>query len=144
MKRKIRLTESQLVSLIQRIVEEEKYSEEDLTFYNETYGKDCLIRVAKRKHSNIPRRKYGAVVLCDVYDTGNPLVVGELTVFGNTEEEVKEFICQNLEEVKSEYEDLFQGEEPLMESIESSRWDVSDSPISCDFYNPDYKKPWKY
>ena len=49
MKTKIRLTESQLMSLIKRIVEEEKYSEEDLTFYNETYGKDCMIRVAKRK-----------------------------------------------------------------------------------------------
>jgi hypothetical protein len=141
MKTKIRLTENQLMSLIKRIVAEEKYSEEDLTFYNETYGKDCMIRVAKRKHSNIPGRKYGAVVLCDVYDTGNPLVVGELTTFGNTEEEVKEFICQNIEEVKAEYEVLFQGEEPLMESIESSRWDVSDSPISCDFYDPDYKKP---
>lgn len=147
MKRKIRLTESQLVSLIQRIVEEEKYSEEDLKFYNETYDKDCIIRVARKKQSNIPGRKYGAVVLCDVNDTGNLFVVGELTVFGKTEEEVKEFICQNIEEVKAEYDQLFNGEEneePIMESIESSRWDVSDEPISCDFYDPDYKKPWQY
>jgi hypothetical protein len=145
MKRRIRLTESQLVSLIQRIVEEEKYSEEDLTFPNEVYGKDCIIRAARKKRTNMPGREYGAVVLCDVNDTGNLFVVGELTVFGKTEEEVNQRICQNIEQVKAEYDELFQGEEEtLMESIESSRWDVSDRPISCDFYDQEYENPWEY
>lgn len=141
MKRRIRITESQLKSLIKKIVErEEKYSEEDLKFPNEVYGKDCIIRVAKKKKTNMPGREYGAVVLCDINDDGNLFVVGELTVFGKTEEQVNKLICQNIELVKAEYDELFQEtEEPLMESIESSRWVVSDSPVKCDFDEMNYE-----
>lgn len=146
MKRRIRITESQLASLIKKITEsEEKSSEEDLTFYNDTYGKDCIIRVAKKRNSNMPGGKYSAVVLCDVNDTGNLFVVGELMVSGETEKEVNKFICQNIETIKDEYDELFRDtEETIMEAIESSKWIVSNKPINCDYYDSDYKNPWEY
>lgn len=132
MGRKIKITESQLDRLLKRIINEDENSGGDLKFYNETYKKDCIIRVARKKDSATPN-SYRAVVLCDVFDDGELYVVGELSVYGKSEEEVNEFICDNLEEVKKEFDELFGViEEPLMESVKSSRWDVSDNPITCE------------
>lgn len=132
MGRKIKITESQLDRLLKRIINEDENSGGDLKFYNETYNKDCVIRVARKKDSTTPN-PYRAVVLCDVFDDGELYVVGELSVYGNSEKEVNDFICDNLEKVKEEFDYLFgDNEEPLMESVQSSRWDVSDNPITCE------------
>ena len=94
---KIRLTESELVSLIKKIIKEEKTSVEDIKYTHPRTGKECLIKVAKHKHSNRPSGAYTAVLVCDVYDDGEYMVIAELPVFGSSFDEVSDFLCDNLE-----------------------------------------------
>ena len=46
MKKVIRLTESELTRLIKRVIQEEKYSEEDIKYTNPKTGESCKVKVA--------------------------------------------------------------------------------------------------
>jgi hypothetical protein len=132
---KIRLTESELVSLIKKIIKEEKMSVEDIKYTHPRTGKECLIKVAKHKHSNRPSGAYTAVLVCDVYDDGEYMVIAELPVFGSSFDEVSDFLCDNLDrtfEILDEMLDYDKSGEEISESYSKfSKWDVIEKPIVC-------------
>jgi hypothetical protein len=132
---KIRLTESELVSLIKKIIKEEKTSVEDIKYTHPRTGKECLIKVAKHKHSNRPSGAYTAVLVCDVYDDGEYMVIAELPVFGSSFDEVSDFLCDNLDrtfEILDEMLDYDKSGEEISESYSKfSKWDVIEKPIVC-------------
>lgn len=132
MKKIIRLTESELIGLIQKIIKEEEYSEQDLTYFHPAIGKDCKIKVARNKNKMGRIEEYKPVLVCDMYDTGNEIVMAEISFSSQSTEEVKEFICNNYELVIAELDFMFNGsEENIMEAVDSRRWDVIDKPIFC-------------
>jgi hypothetical protein len=94
---KIRLTESELVSLIKKIITEEKTSVEDIKYTHPRTGKECLIKVARHKHSNRPSGSYTAVLVCDVYDDNEYMPIAELPIFKKSIKDVSDFICNNLD-----------------------------------------------
>ena len=111
---------------------EEKVSTQDLTYTHPVTGKECKIKIAKNKNVTNKFRKYGAVLVCDVYDNGNEMVVAELPASGPTAEYVNDLICDNLEITMQQLDDMFENEvEDLVESTESARWIVLDDPIVC-------------
>ena len=128
------VTENQFKKLIKTIKEEEKYSEEELTYTNPENGKECFIRIAKKKFSENDRNQYSAVLVCDEFDSGNLNVVAELPVNEPTSKKAKQKICDNIERIYEILDDMFMeytGEGQLAEDIESSRWEVMDTPIFC-------------
>ncbi len=132
MKKIIRLKESELINLIKKVIREEKYSEEDLIYTHPVTGKECKIKVAENKLTDSKFRKFGAVVICDIYDNGKEMVIAELPANGPTAEYVNDLICDNLDKTFKILDDMFENEtEDLIESIESNRWNVIDSPIVC-------------
>jgi len=133
MKKIIRLTESELIGLIRTIIKEEKYSEQDLTYFHPTIGKECKIKIARNKNKMARTEEYKPVLVCDMYDTGNETVVAEISFSSKSKEEVKDFICDNYEMVIAELDSMFDGQEQesIMEAIDSRRWDVIDEPIFC-------------
>jgi hypothetical protein len=94
---KIRLTESELVTLIKKIIKEENTTFDDIKYTHPRTGEECLIKVAKYRHSNRGGRQYSAVVLSDVYNDGEYMVIAELPVTGKSADEVSDFICDNLD-----------------------------------------------
>jgi hypothetical protein len=132
MKKKIRLTESELINLIKRIVKEEKFSTQDLTYNHPVTGKECKIKIARNKVTDTKFKRYGAVLTCDVYDNGKEMVVAELPATGPTPEYVNDLICDNLDTTIAMLDDMFENEtEDLAESVESNRWTVIEDPIVC-------------
>lgn len=132
---KIRLTESELVSLIKKIIKEEKMSVEDIKYTHPRTGKECLIKVARHKFSDRPSGAYTAVVVCDVYDDGEYMVIAELPVFGGSFDEVSDFLCDNLDrtfEILDEMLDYDKSGEELSEEYSKfSKWDIIEKPIVC-------------
>ena len=128
MKNIITLTESDIYRIVNRVIKE-GYSEEHLKYTNPKTGKECKIKVAKRKNFN----KYSAVLTCDEYDTGDESVVAELPVFKNTKEEVAKFICDNIERTYEILDNMLtvSDEDFLTEDYEYSRFKVFDEPINC-------------
>jgi len=146
MKKKIRLTESDLIRLIKRIIKEEKYSEEDLKYTHPRTGVACKIKVAENKVTNREYSKFGAVLICDNYNDGEYMVTAELPVSGPTKEYVSDFICSNIEKAYDLLDNMLDHEEfddELMENIEHRRWSVIDEPIMCSSEGPK-KKSWEY
>jgi hypothetical protein len=132
MKKVIRLTESQLIGLIKKIIKEEKYSEQDLTYFNPEIGKECKIKIARNKNKMGKTEEYKPVLVCDMYDTGNEIVVAEVSFSAPTIDEVKDFICDNYEMVIADLDSMFdEEEENIMEAVDSRRWDIIDEPIFC-------------
>ena len=136
MKKIIRLTESELVGLIKKIIKEEKYSEEDLKYFHPAIGKECKIKIGRNKYKTIRREGYKPVLVCDLHDTGNEFVIAELTFFAPTVEEVKDYICKNYDTVVAELDSLFgdkeqEEEETITETVESLKWEIIDEPIVC-------------
>ena len=132
---KIRLTESELVNLIKKIIKEENTTFDDIKYTHPRTGEECLIKVAKYKHSNRGGRQYSAVVLCDVYNDGEYMVIAELPVTGKSVDEVSDFICDNLDRTFEILDDMLDydksGEELLEDYSKFSKWEIVDEPIVC-------------
>jgi hypothetical protein len=131
MKKIIRLTESDLIRVIKKIIKEEKYSEQDLTYFHPTIGKECKIKIARNKNRMGKNEEFRPVLVCDMYDTGNETIVAEVSFSATTIKEVKDFICDNYEMVVADLDSMFEEEESITESVDSKRWDVIDEPIFC-------------
>lgn len=133
---KIRLTESELVNLIKKIIKEEEATTfDDIKYTHPRTGEECLIKVAKYKHSNRGGRQYSAVVLSDVYNDGEYMVIAELPVTGKSVDEVSDFICDNLDRTFEILDDMLDydksGEELLEDYSKFSKWEIIDEPIVC-------------
>ena len=145
MKKKIRLTESELIRLIKRIIEEEKYSEEDIKYTHPMTGEACKIKVARNKLTSMEFNQYGSILVCVDEEYGDDRIEAELPVNGSTSEEVSDFICENLKRTFELLDDMltYEEEEPISEEVYSQRWDIIDQPIVCSD-KPKKKKSWEY
>jgi hypothetical protein len=143
--RKVRLTESELIRLIKRIIEEEKYSEEDIKYTHPMTGEACKIKVARNKLTSMEFNQYGSILVCVDEEYGDDRIEAELPVNGSTSEEVSDFICENLERTFELLDDMltYEEEEPISEEVYSQRWDIIDQPIVCTD-KPKKKKSWEY
>lgn len=132
---KIRLTESELVSLIKKIIKEEKMSVEDIKYTHPRTGKECLIKVARHRHTNRQGSEYTAVVVCDVYDDGEYMVIAELPIFEASFDAVRDFLCDNLDRTFEILDNMLDydksGEELLENYSKFSKWDIIEKPIVC-------------
>ena len=133
MKKKIRLTESELVRLIKKIIKEEKYSEEDIKYTHPMTGEACKIKVARNKLTSMEYNQYGSILVCVDEEYGDDRIEAELPVNGSTPEDVSDFICENLERTFELLDDMltYEEEEPISEEVYSQRWDIIDQPIVC-------------
>jgi hypothetical protein len=145
MKKKIRLTESELVRLIKKIIKEEKYSEEDIKYTHPMTGEACKIKVARNKLTSMEYNQYGSILVCVDEEYGDDRIEAELPVNGSTSEEVSDFICENLKRTFELLDDMltYEEEEPISEEVYSQRWDIIDQPIVCSD-KPKKKKSWEY
>ena len=145
MKKKIRLTESELIRLSKRIIEEEKYSEEDIKYTHPMTGEACKIKVARNKLTSMEFNQYGSILVCVDEEYGDDRIEAELPVNGSTPEDVSDFICENLERTFELLDDMltYEEEEPISEEVYSQRWDIMDQPIVCTD-KPKKKKSWEY
>jgi superfamily II helicase len=127
----VRLTESQLVKLIKKVIKEEEYSEEDLMYTHPVNGQLCKIKVAKNKFNDIDHHKYQGVLVCERW--GKEMIILELPATGSSFERVKNMICSRIERTFEILDEMLEGEdEPVNESISTNRWDVIEKPLSCD------------
>ena len=145
MKKKIRLTESELVRLIKKIIKEEKYSEEDIKYTHPMTGEACKIKVARNKLTSMEYNQYGSILVCVDEEYGDDRIEAELPVNGSTPEDVSDFICENIERTFELLDDMltYEEEEPISEEDYSQRWDIIDQPIVCSD-KPKKKKSWEY
>ena len=145
MKKKIRLTESELVRLIKKIIKEEKYSEEDIKYTHPMTGEACKIKVARNKLTSMEYNQYGSILVCVDEEYGDDRIEAELPVNGSTPEDVSDFICENIERTFELLDDMltYEEEEPISEEVYSQRWDIMDQPIVCSD-KPKKKKSWEY
>jgi len=142
---KIKLYESELISLIKKIIKEEKTSVEDIKYKHPKTNKECLIKVAKHRHSNMgssKNKEYRAVLVCDEYNNGEYSVVYELPIFGKNFNDINNTICDNIERVfkfldKNVSARLLDGES-INENTKYSKWDVIDRPIFCSAEEDDF------
>ena len=96
MKKVIRLTESELTRLIKRVIQEEKYSEEDIKYTNPKTGESCKVKVALFKPLlEKGEERYHGVLVCPFY--GSETISATLPVIKRSFEEVNDFICKNLD-----------------------------------------------
>jgi len=145
---KVRLTESELVSLIKKIIKEEKTTMDDIKYIHPVTGKECLIKVAKHKYTNRFGVEYGSILVCDEFNDGDYITVAELPVNGSSFEEVSDLICDNLEGVFNILDKMFKNEseserEEVMEGYSKyGKWEVIDQPIVCSG-RPKKKRSWE-
>lgn len=128
----IRLTESELVSLIKQVIREEKYSEEDLKYTHPKTGESCKVKVAEFKPATeMGEQKFHGVLVCPKY--GEETIVATLPVIKPTFSGVKNFICKHIDRTFEILDDMLgYSEEEIFESVENERFRVIDSPINCD------------
>lgn len=128
----IRLTESELTSLIKRLIKEEKYSEEDLKYTHPRTGDICKVKVAEFKPaSERGEQKFHGVLVCPKY--GEEMIVATLPVIRPSFDGVKNFICNHIDRTFEILDEMLDySEHDLYESIENERFRVIDTPISCD------------
>lgn len=145
MKKKIRLTESELVNLIKRIIKEEKYSEEDIKYTHPMTGEACKIKIARNKVTDMKHRQYGSILVCIDKEYGDERIEYELWVDGPTPEIVSNTICENLERTFEILDEklTYEEEGPISEEVYSQRWDIIDQPIVCSD-KPKKKPSWQY
>lgn len=132
MRRKIRLSESELVKLIKNVIKENRYSEEDLKYTHPRTGESCKIKIAENKVSKQEWDRFGSVLLCERW--GDDMIVAELPVNGPSFDHVRDFICDRLERTYEILDQMmdYDDETELNESIYHRRWNVVDTPISCE------------
>ena len=132
MKKVIRLTENELVTLIKRVIKEEKYSEEDLKYTHPRTGDTCKVKVAEFKPaSERGEQKFHGVLVCPKF--GEEMIVATLPVIRPSFEEVKNFICKNIDRTFEILDDMLDyTDHEIYELIENERFRVIDSPINCD------------
>ena len=141
---KVRLTESELVSLIEKIIKEEKTTMDDIKYIHPVTGKECLIKVAKHKRTNRFGAEYGSILVCDEYDDGEYMTVAELPINGSSFEEVSDMICNNLERIFEILNKMLaqETEEITEDYSKYSKWEVIDQPIICSG-RPKRKRSWE-
>lgn len=136
MKRKYRLTESELIRLIKSVIKEEKETIKHLT-YTHPYAEEqeldndgqCTIQIAQKTNNE---NMYGVVLVCSKYD--KPMVVAELGPKSENPNALKHFICNHLERTYEILNELVEevDYDELNEDFEYDRYKVIDSPITCD------------
>jgi hypothetical protein len=132
MGRKVRLTESELIKLIKKVISESKYSEEDLKYTHPRTGENCKIKIAESKTTDLEFKRFGSVLVCEQW--GDEMIIAELPVSGPTFEYVRDYICDHLERTYEIIDEMLRDEEEyeLSEGIDHRRWKVIDTPISCE------------
>ena len=135
MKKKIRLTESELISLINKVIKEEKNLEQHLE-YEHPRAKElelenngmCTIQIAKHKI----RKDYSPVLICTKF--GQPMVNAELPAKSQNVEDLKHFICNHIERTYELLDEMLGYEtdyDMLNEGFSFDRFEVIDEPIVC-------------
>lgn len=137
MKKIVRLTESDLTRIVRRVLQEEKYSEEDLKYTHPHTGESCKIKVGIFKPSiETENKKYQAVLVCPLYD--EDFVVAQIPVIKNSFNDVRDFICKNIEKTYEILDKIIPRQiGNISESVRSTRFQVIDEPLNCklDFNN---------
>lgn len=141
MKKVVRLTESELIGLIKKIIKENDERKEHLKYTHPVTGDECEIKIAKRKSDE----RYTAVLMCDMYHDGDPMVIASLPILKRTPEEVSKLICDNIERTYEILDSIISSvsdESILSESI-NSRYEVLDEPITCSADSYRESKSWE-
>lgn len=135
MKNKVLLSESELISLIKKVIKEEEYIEQHLEYTHPRAKKLglendglCKIQMAKKDF----KEGYTAVLVCTKFD--EPMVSAELPVTKETKEELKSFICKNIDrtyELLDEMLSVSDDSLELNEDFKFSKFEVIDEPIVC-------------
>jgi len=136
MKRKIRLTESELINLIHKIIKEEKETQDHLKYTHPRFEEleldndgECQIRVARNKHND----KFSPILVCSRY--GKDLISAELPLRTKTKESIIKFICDHIEKTYQILDNMLDHNydpDSISESTENSRWEIIGDPIVCD------------
>lgn len=144
MKKIINITELDLIKIIKKVINEEKYSEEDISYIHPITEESCKIKIAKNKSTNIEWNKYGAILVCEDKEYGGERIEAELPIFDITAEGVNDFICENIERTFEILDDMLSYEEEVQisEEIYSQKWSIIDQPIFCSD-RPKKKKSWE-
>jgi len=140
MKQKIRLKESELIRLIQKVIKEEEVIKKHIT-YSHPNPKDerldsniCNIQIAKNRNTG----KYHSVLVCSKFD--NPTVLATLPVTSKDREDLESFICDHIvpkegrKSVTQVLDDILSRKDAINESEESfsyDHFDVFNDPIGC-------------
>ena len=136
MKSKIRITESELINLIKKVIKEEEYSEQHLE-YNHPRAKElelendgrCTIQIAQNRNTN----NYSPVLVCTKYNQS--IVSAELPAKSKNVEDLKHFICNHIERSYELLDEMLGGkvedDEELNEDFTYDRFQVLDNPIVC-------------
>lgn len=132
MKKVIRLTESELIGLIKKIIKENDDSNikhEHLKYNHPVTGDECEIKIAKRKSDD----RYTAVLMCDMYHDGDPMVIASLPIFKRQPEQVSKVVCDNIEKTYEILDSIISSisEEPILNESIYSKYEILDEPITC-------------
>lgn len=138
MKKRIRLTESELISLINKVIKEEKHLEQHLEYEHPRAkelelenGGMCTIQIAQNRNTN----NYSPVLVCTKYN--QPIVSAELPAKSQNVEDLKHFICNHIERTYELLDEMLSGkvenDEELNEDFTYDRFQVLNEPIVCDF-----------
>jgi len=144
MKKIVRLTESDLIGLIKKIIKENNENNvrhEHLKYNHPVTGDECEIKIAKRKSDE----RYTAVLMCDLYHDGDPMVIASLPIFKRQPEEVSKVVCDNLErtyEILDSIVSSISDVNMLSESI-NYRYELLDEPITCSADSYREPKSWE-
>lgn len=137
MKKVVRLTESDLIGLIKKIIKENDERKEHLKYTHPITGDECELKIAKRKSDE----RYTAILICDVYHDGDPMVIASLPIFKRTPEEVSKVVCDNIERSYEILDSIVSSvkDVPMLNESISSRYEVFDEPITCS--SDSYREP---
>lgn len=141
MKKVVRLTESELIGLIRKIIKENDERREHLKYTHPVTGDECEIKIAKRKSDE----RYTAVLMCDIYHDGDPIVITNLPIFKRTPEEVSKVVCDNMERTYEILDSLVSSvsEIPMLSESTNSRYELFDEPITCSADSYREPKSWE-
>ena len=140
MKRKYRLTESELIRLIKSVIREEKETVKHLTYTHPDPKEDdldsniCNIQIAKNRNTG----EYSGVLVCSKFD--KPTVIATLPAASKDRGDLESFICDHIvpkegrKSVEQVLDDILSREETINEnelSFSHDYFDVFKEPIGC-------------